>query len=238
MALKRKLTKAEWEKLSEHLQGEYRAEGNGYILDVEGDDDNSALKRAKDREKTRADEAEAKLAEIEAELDEARSGSGKKEKDIATLEKAHAKALKEVTDTSNAKIEKLTAFAKNKLIDGTATTIATKISTVPNLMAKAIKERLTVDFDGDEPTLKILGKDGKPSEMTLEQLSEEFVANKEFSGIIVGSKASGSGAGKDGLNRKNGALSPNPNDKPTSLASMRPEQLAEVMKQKREAEQQ
>lgn len=238
MALKRKITASEWEKLSEQLQGEYRAEGNAYVLDVEGDDDSSALKRAKDREKQRADEAAARLAEVEAELEEARSGSGRKEKDIATLEKAHAKALKEVQDSSNAKIEKLTNFAQKNLIEGTANAIAAKISTVPSLMAKAIKERLTIDFDGDEPALKILDSKGNPSDLTTEQLEQEFLANKEFSGIIVGSKAKGSGAGKDGLNRKNGVPSLNTQDKPASLATMKPAELAEHMKQQREAKQQ
>ena len=50
MALKKKLTKAEYEKLSEHIKAEYIEDGDGFRLDIDGDEDTGALKRAKDRE--------------------------------------------------------------------------------------------------------------------------------------------------------------------------------------------
>ncbi|WBF76910.1 hypothetical protein PSV3_00208 [Septimatrevirus PSV33] len=50
MALKKKLTKEEHAKLSDALKAEYIEDGDGFRLDVDGDEDTGALKRAKDRE--------------------------------------------------------------------------------------------------------------------------------------------------------------------------------------------
>jgi hypothetical protein len=50
MALKLKLAKTEFEKLSAELQAEYIEDGDEYRLDVSGIEDTGALRRAKDRE--------------------------------------------------------------------------------------------------------------------------------------------------------------------------------------------
>lgn len=236
MALKKKLTKEEHAKLSAELKAEYIEDGDGFRLDVSGDEDTGALKRAKDREAQLRREAEAKLREAQEQLDALGSDDARKKGDIATLEKSWQKKLEDATTAANAKISKLTAHTSKTLLDGTAQQIAAKISTVPALMAKAIRERLAVDFEGDEPTLRILDAAGKPSALTLEQLSQEFVANKEFSSIIVGSKATGGGAAKDGFAKRNGGATQNDDsNKPASLATMNPRELAENIKAKREA---
>lgn len=236
MALKKKLTKEEHAKLSAELKAEYIEDGDGFRLDVAGEEDTGALKRAKDREAQLRREAEEKLREAQAQLDALGSDDARKKGDIATLEKSWQKKLEDATTAANAKISKLTAHTTKTLLDGTAHQIAAKISTVPALMAKAVRERLTVDFEGDEPTLRILDASGKPSALTLEQLSQEFVANKEFSSIIVGSKATGGGAAKDGFAKRNGGATQNDDsNKPASLATMNPRELAEQIKAKREA---
>ena len=51
MALKRKITKADYDKLAADLKTEYVADGDdNYRLDLDGEEDTGALKRAKDRE--------------------------------------------------------------------------------------------------------------------------------------------------------------------------------------------
>lgn len=236
MALKRKLSKEAFEKLSKDIQSEYKEKDGEYVLDIDGDEDTSALKRAKDREQQRAKDAEKRADELQAQLDGISDKDSRKRGDIETLEKAWKKKADETQAQYDARIGKLEGYAKKSLIEGTASAIAAKISTVPALMAKAVRERLTVDFDGDEPTLRILGTDGKPSAMTIEDLSKEFVANKDYSGIIVGSKASGGGAAKDGFSKTNGgAGQQNQTDKPASYSSMNPRDLAASLTAKREA---
>lgn len=236
MALKRVLTKAEFEKLSADIKSEYNADGDNYTLDIIGDEDVSALKRAKDREVQGRKDAEAQAKELQKQLDSMNSDDVRKMKDIATLEKEWQGKSKEIETKANEKVGKLQAFAREKLIDGTAMSIAAKISTVPGLMSKAIKERLSVDFDGDAPVLKILGADGKVSaDLDLTKLEAEFVANKEFSSIIVGSKASGGGADKGQKQFNNGGAGNQNLDKPVPLSQMKPADLAAHLKTKAES---
>jgi len=226
MALKYKLTKAAFDKLSDELKGEYVEDPNKageYVLDVNGlpePENDGALKRAKDREKQRADEAEAEAERLDTELTSLRSNQGKGEKDIARLTKAHDKTVADLTAEYDGKISKLTGFIDKEIKGGKAEALAAKISTVPKLLGGEIGKRLQVNYDGDEPVLEILGADGKPdSKLTLDKLGEEFVANKEFSSIIIGSKARGSGATPNNLPGSVSGANPGDNGKPVDLAA-------------------
>ena len=227
MALKKKLTKEEYSKLSDHIKAEYIEDGDGFRLDIDGDEDAGALKRAKDREAQLRRDAEAKLREAQEELDRINGDDARKKGDIATLEKSWQKKLEDQKAEYEGKLGKLTSHTKTQLVDNVAQQIASKISNAPALLLPHIKARLAADFEGDTPVTRILDKDGKPSAMTVEELSAEFVANKDFSAIITASKASG-GAGKP--SNSNGGGAPNNSDKPADLASMNPAQLAEHIK--------
>ena len=227
MALKKKLSKAEYDKLSDAIKAEYIEDGDGFRLDIDGDEDTGALKRAKDREAQLRRDAEAKLREAQEELDRINGDDARKKGDIATLEKSWQKKLEDQKAEYEGRVGKLTAHTTKTLVDNVATQIATKISNAPALLLPHIKSRLQADFEGDAPVTRVLDKDGKPSAMTVEELAAEFVANKDFSAIITASKASG-GAGKPSNNSGGGA--PNNSDKPADLASMNPAQLAEHIK--------
>ena len=227
MALKKKLSKAEYDKLSDAIKAEYIEDGDGFRLDIDGDEDTGALKRAKDREAQLRRDAEAKLREAQEELDRINGDDARKKGDIATLEKSWQKKLDDTKAEYEGKVSKLTTHTTKTLVDNVATQIATKISNAPALLLPHIKSRLQADFEGDSPVTRVLDKDGKPSAMTVEELAAEFVANKDFSAIITASKASG-GAGKPSNN--NGGGAPNNSDKPADLASMNPAQLAEYIK--------
>ena len=227
MALKKKLTKEEHSKLPDHLKAEYIEDGDGFRLDIEGDEDTGALKRAKDREAQLRREAETKLREAQEQLDALGNDDARKKGDIQTLEKSWQKKLEDQKSEYEGKVSKLTSHTTKTLVDNVATQIATKISNAPALLLPHIKSRLQADFEGDSPVTRVLDKDGKPSAMTVEELAAEFVANKDFSAIITASKASG-GAGRS--SNQNGGSAPNQSDKPADLASMNPAQLAEHIK--------
>jgi len=227
MALKKKLTKAEYDKLSEHFKSEYVEDGDGFRLDIDGDEDTGALKRAKDRESQLRKEAETKLREAQEQLDALGNDDARKKGDIQTLEKSWQSKLDKQKEEYEGRLGKLTTHTQKQLVDNVATQLAAKISNAPALLLPHIKARLQADFEGDAPITRILDKDGKPSAMSLDELQAEFVANKDFSAIITASKASG-GAGKPSNNSGGGA--PNQSDKPADLASMNPAQLAEHIK--------
>ena len=225
MALKLKLAKTEFEKLSAELQAEYIEDGDEYRLDVSGIEDTGALRRAKDREVQLRKDAEKRARDLEAELSDAKDNTkiSKLEGDLEAERTAH-----------KATGEKYQGAFKRRLVDAEATALATKISKVPSLLSRVIKDRLAVDFEGDEPTLRVIGADGKVDpKLTLGDLEKELVANKEFADIIIASKASGGGAPK-ATNPGGGAPNTNP-DKPADLTSMRPDALAAEMKARIEA---
>jgi hypothetical protein len=236
MALKKKITKAEHEKLNDVFKAEYIEDGEGFRLDVEGEEDTGALKRAKDRESQLRKEAEKSLKDAQDQLDALGTDDARKKGDIATLE-ASWKAKLETEQTAHlATKDKYQGVFKKNLVDSKATEIATKISKVPSLLARIIRDRLSVDFEGDEPTTRVLDASGKPSALTLDDLQKELVANPEYADIIIASKASG-GAGK--LVVKGGGA-PNSNggnaDKPADLASMKPQDLVAHIEAKKAAE--
>ena len=207
MALKRKIDKATYDKLTDAVKAEYKAEGMDYVLDIEGYEDPAELKRAKDREaqghkdeKARADKLEADLAAERAKNGDDDESKARKAGDIATLEKSWQSKVDTAKAEGKAKEDKLRAALQKRLVDGTAESIAKSISTTPNVLLPHIKARLVADFDGDEPVTRVLGVDGKVSALTLDELQKEFVANADFSAIITASNASGGGAngGKQG----------------------------------------
>ncbi|QBZ71724.1 hypothetical protein [Pseudomonas phage KP1] len=229
MALKKKLTKEEHAKLSDVIKAEYVEDGDGFRLDVEGEEDTGALKRSKDREKQLRQEAERKLQEAQEQLDALGTDDARKKGDIATLEKSWQKKLEDQRTEYETKVQKLTGHTTKSLVDNVATQLATELFKSPALGLPHIRSRLQADFEGDEPRTRILDKDGKPSAMTVAELKAEFLANKDFAPILVASKASG-GAGNPST--KPGVSDPNftQTEKPADLSRMNAVQLAEHLK--------
>lgn len=213
MALKKRIDKDEFAKLSKDLQANYTASGDNYILDLEADDA-AELRRAKDASNRERDEAKRKVSELEAKIAELSGTTGDppadKDKDknagtsdaVKALEAKLTKQLAALETASNkkladaeAKLASRDAITKKTMIQATADKIAQEISTVPTIMSRHIADNLDVEF-GDDGTAKlvVIGSDGKPSGATLEQLTKQVRGNKEFAGIIIANKASGSGA--------------------------------------------
>ncbi|UAG58588.1 putative scaffold protein [Pseudomonas phage Kaya] len=230
MALKKKLTKEEHAKLSDALKAEYIEDGDGFRLDVDGDEDTGALKRAKDREAQLRKDAEKEAKELRERLESIEGDDARKKGDIATLEKSWQSKLEKQREEYEAKVSKLTSHTTKTLVDNVALSIATKISNAPAIILPHIRARLQADFEGDTPVTRVLDKDGKPSALTIDELANEFVANKDFSAIITASKASG-GAGKPSQNGGGAPKFNGQSDKPADLSKMNPAELAAHLKE-------
>lgn len=231
MALKKRISKEAFDKLSDAIKAEYIQDGEEYRLDVDGEEDTGALKRAKDRESQLRKEAEKEAKELRERLESIEGDDARKRGDIATLEKSWQSKLESQKSEFESKIGKLTAHTTKTLVDNVASQIAHKISNAPALLLPHIKSRLAADFEGDAPVTRVLDKDGKPSALTVEELTAEFVANKDFSAIITASKASG-GAGKSS---SGGGASHN-DGKPVDLSKLNPAQLAEHLKASKQSD--
>lgn len=179
MALRFKVTKAQYDKLTPEFQNEYIAgdKDGEYVLDVSElpqAEDVGPVKRALEAERAAHKVTKTSLSEVQAKVDA-----------FPDIETIKADAAKDVA--------KYKGFTEKTLINAKAMELATKISTVPALMAKEIASRLTVDMSGDEPVTKVLGKDGKATDLTIEKLGEEFVANPELKAIVKASSGTGGG---------------------------------------------
>lgn len=243
MALKKNITKEQYAKLKDGVKEEYREEGDGYTLDVEGIEDNGALKRAKDRIAQELLDAKKERDEAQNRLEELEGNDALKNKDVEKLQKQWLKqktdmeaAHKTELEARDQKIAKFEGYTKKQLIDNVALELATQLNPKsPKVLLPHIKERLQADLDGDSPVTKILDSSGKVSNLTIDQLKAEFVANKDFAGIIIGSQASGSA----GNPKPNGsANNQNSNEKPADLSNLDPKALAEHIAQVREQQSQ
>jgi hypothetical protein len=192
MALKKKLTTEAYAALSDTHKLLYKNINDEYLLDIEGDEDVGALKRAKDRLKVEAKEAKERAALLEAKLADIDGNNARKTGDIAALEKAwtdkHTKELGE----RDAKLSARDKYLAKLLIDGIADNIAREVSIAPELMLPHIKARLSANLDGDEPTTVVLDSTGALSKATIADLKKEIMGDKRFASVLIGSKASGS----------------------------------------------
>ncbi len=234
MALKRKIDEKTWDKLSDEMKPLYAKKDDGYVLDLEGseDDDTGELARANARLKQEKAEAKAEAKKYKDQLAEGGELDAKKRGDIETLEKS----WKEKNETQKTEFEgKLSAkdkYIKDSMLDSAAKDIAT-IAKSPALIMPHIKSRLDVDLTGEVPVVRVLDKAGKPSSLTLDELKKEFVANKEFSDIIVASKASG-GAAKTSEGNDGNRVPGTPSDGSKKLSELPAKDLAATLKAKKE----
>lgn len=232
--MKFKLTKEEFEKLSEDFQKEYTEKDGEYVLTIEGGEDTGALKRAKDHEKQRRQQAEqkardleAQLGEIQEQLEDLQNNSGKSG-DIQKLEAQWKKKLKDREDELTQQLNSLNSEVNKLLVDNVADQLAMKLSDAPAVLKPHIKSRLTVEYVDGKPVTRVKDLDGEISIMTLDELESEFKSNKDFAPIIRGSQGSGSGAG--GGNGGTGGTKP---EKP-NFSTASPKEIAEYIKSTKE----
>lgn len=201
MALKKTVTADEHKKLPADIQKEYKTEGDGFILDLEGGfEDTSALKRAKDHEKKEAADAKRALKEAQealeamtAERDGMLSGTIPKA-DLEKLKTSYdAKIVKLTTDRDTA-LASRDAQLSEMLVTNVATSLASELFTAPAIGLPHVAKRLKSEFKDGKMVTVVLDADGKPTDLTPADLKKEILANKDFASILTASKGSGGGA--------------------------------------------
>lgn len=207
MALKSKITKAEFDALHDILKSEYKEKDGAYLLDS---DDANDLRIAKDRETEIARQQRERADQLQRDKDAAEEATrqavldkAKKEKDIETLETSWNTKLETAVNAEKANTARREDQLRQLLVENKALEIANEISISPKLILPHIRERLSAELDGEKPITRVLDAEGKPSAKTLVELKAEFIDNKEFSHIIKGSN--GSGGGANGNNSGGGA---------------------------------
>lgn len=206
-----KITKAQYDALTAEMKLLYVADGDGFKLPLTDYQDPAPLIAARDREKQDAADlraANAVLVTENTELKKTVPG------DVITLRNAHAAALKEAKDASDATIASLRSQHEAALIASATKDVAGDLTATPQnagVMNPHVSARLIVVWEGDKAVVKIKNADGSVgsalTEETKKTLSKEFIDNPVFAAIVVKSKASGGGAagGQGGASGSAGA---------------------------------
>jgi hypothetical protein len=189
MALLYKAKKAEFDSFDDSVKTLYKADGDDFILDVDGaetdtsglknkisellDENKSFKQKLKDEQEAKAAEA-LKLATDSNNFEELYKSSqgfveqARSELDALKLgisrEKAAAKAVEIASELAEGKnVKLLTAFVSNRI--------------------KVIDDKLIV-----------LDRDGQQTVATADDLKKEFIASGEYDSLLTGSKSGGGGA--------------------------------------------
>ena len=204
--MKYKLTKTEYDGLSEDAKKEYTLDGDNAILNIEGDDAPTqakidAVEAKRQIEIEHRKNAETKVAEADKraeQLEKDLENAGGDKKAIETLRAEHTKQL-ETLRAERAEEQKAIAQERNNaMIQDEARNFATKhfVDTPfgAQFITSKVAERLTVEEVAGTPVVRVVNPDGTPSTASLSDLQKEFLDNKEFSPIIKANVGSGGGA--------------------------------------------
>lgn len=202
MALKSKITKAEYDALHDILKSEYIEKDGSYLLDS---DDANELRVAKDKEaeiarqqRERADQLQREKDEADERARQAALDKAKKEKDIETLEASWNAKLDEAVSKEKANTAKREEQLRVLLVENKAIEIANEISISPKLILPHVRARLSAELDGEKPITRVLDAEGKVSAKTIADLKAELIDTADFKHIIKASNGSGGGANGSG----------------------------------------
>lgn len=188
------LTKEQFDALPDDQKAMYGETSDGYQLKIEGMPDVSGLKTKVDEllaeKKTEKEKREA----AEAEARRAAEDQARKKGDVETLENSWRQKVADTETKYKGDIERLNQSIHRLLVTNEAQKLATELSgDAAAVVLPHISSRLTVEEQDGKHVTRILDADGKPSAATIDDLKKEFTNNKAFAGVIIGSKANGTG---------------------------------------------
>ena len=187
------------EGLDEGARAFYEEKDGKFQLKVEGipqGEDVSGLKAKLEELLGESKAAKAKAREAEEAAKKAAEDAARKNGDVEALENSWKEKLTKREQELLAEREGLASQIKELTVGRAATDLAAELAVQGSAKALLphLQARLSMDIRDGKPTVVVLDANGKPSAATLEELKAEFVNDPAFAPLIVGSKASGSGA--------------------------------------------
>ena len=197
-----KLTKEEYDALSEDMQKEYNLDGDSAVLNLEGDDapsfeQISKLEQKRNIEAEHRKKAEQKLQDAEdraAKLQQDMQSAKGDPEALEALRKEHAAEINRLREERAQEIEKAKSDRNSALIREEAEKFANQNFITPDLIADKIANRLSVEEVEGTPVVRVLTADGKPSTAAIGDLHKEFLDNTSYKPIIKANVGTGSGA--------------------------------------------
>lgn len=186
------IDKAAFDALEPALQALYKAQGDQYVLVVEGlpagGEDLEGLKRQNQTLLDEAKTAKQRAREAEQQREQQAVEAAKAKGDYESLYTSSEQALA----TERQKLADLQASIESRDLSSAASKIATGIADGPNaeILAEFIGRRLRV-VDGQ---VRVTDASGNLTVSSLEDLGKEFQKEPRFASLVRGSQAGGGGA--------------------------------------------
>ena len=136
-----------------------------------------------------------KLADGKKAAETERLNAAKTNGDIESIENSWKEKLTAETASRDETIGEYKSLVNKMTVGAESLKLASELAVEGSASALLphIKNRLSVEIVDGEPKIRVLGADGKPSALTLEELGHEISETKSLAPLISGSKASGSG---------------------------------------------
>lgn len=204
--MKYKISKTEFDALSEDLKNEYNLDGESAVLKIEGDDaptfekittlenKKKIAEEHQHKANLRLQDAENRAAKLQKDLENA---GGNKEQ-LEKIKADHAAEIEKLRNEREAEAAKVKGDRDTALVKEEANKFASShFVQAPYgsaFISAEMAKRLTVEEVNGVPVVRVQNADGTPSTASLADLQKEFLDNKEFSPIIKGKAGSGGGA--------------------------------------------
>ncbi|MFK3922146.1 hypothetical protein ACI2JC_21230 [Pseudomonas fulva] len=185
------IDKAAFDALEPSLQAFYKAQGENYVLAVEGLPQTEDVEGLKRQNQTLLDEAKAakqRARDAEQQREQQAVEAAKAKGDYESLYTSSEQARAE----SERKFAELQASIEQRDLSGSASKVAAAIADGPNaeILAEFIQRRLRI-VDGQ---VRVTDASGNLTVSTLEQLGKEFQEEPRYASLVRGSQANGGGA--------------------------------------------
>ena len=203
-----KLRVASLDDVPEAFHGEYAQDGDGYVLQTEGDHPGiEAMRRARDNEKESHKATKQRIKELETEMDNMRTQLATSTGNSDNVHKSWEKKFNDKCAEYDGIINGLNGSLSNLTVGQAAKQVA-DIFLSPRLGEREARARLTTEMVDGVPTVRVLDKDGKPGAMSLDDLIKEFRADKDLAPSLKGTSGSGGGNPPPGPGGKHKATRP------------------------------
>lgn len=176
-----------------------KTEAGDFTLMVEGVEpveDIAGLKSALEKEREARRQANERAQAADEAARKAAEERARKEGDVTALEKSWSDKLQGLETKWKDEKESLIGVIRNNVVHATAVDMATKLA-VPGsaeTLLPHIEGRLSMEFRDGKAVPVVLDAEGRPSAMTVEELSTEIANKPAFAPVIAATRATGGGA--------------------------------------------
>lgn len=190
--MKYKISKQEFEALSDDVKAMYKVNGDNYVMHIEGMPDVSAIQSQLDALQGTLADAEKKKKDAEDQAELEKQAKLKKAGDVTALEESYNAKIAKIEADHKALVDGLNKKLSDNIVGTAVSSLSSKLCGDDAMLIEPfIKNR--VSLDSDTGALRILDDKGNPSASTIEDLEKEIRSNEKFAKIISAGSPSGTG---------------------------------------------